>query len=232
MKIALIQGNYFPWLGYFSIIDAVDLFLVYEDVQYTKNDYRNRNWLNANSLDKNQQRIWLTVPVRHESTTQKYREIKVANKLWARKHHETLKHQLKHTTNWRAIEFSIQQLFGEFEKEEYLFQINRRALEFALHHLNVRTPIAYVDEFPASSSPSRRVAEIVRSFGGTSYLSGPAAKNYISQSDFDEMDIKLEWADYRQLITNLTGYDQITERVLRNPQSALYDISNKEWSIN
>ncbi len=46
-KVAVIQSNYVPWVGYFAIMAEVDLFVVYECVQYTKNDWRNRNQIQS-----------------------------------------------------------------------------------------------------------------------------------------------------------------------------------------
>jgi hypothetical protein len=65
-KIAILQSNYIPWKGYFDIINSVDTFIIYDEVQYTKNDWRNRNQINSkNGLQ------WLTIPVRVESLDQK-----------------------------------------------------------------------------------------------------------------------------------------------------------------
>src|SRR5690606_10151511 len=57
MKAAIVQSNYLPWKGYFDIINMVDLFIFYDDVQYTKRDWRNRNRIKTRDGIK-----WLTVP--------------------------------------------------------------------------------------------------------------------------------------------------------------------------
>ena len=57
MKVAILQSNYLPWKGYFDIIAGVDLFIFHDDLQYTKNDWRNRNKINT--LDGTK---WLTIP--------------------------------------------------------------------------------------------------------------------------------------------------------------------------
>ena len=59
-KVAILQSNYIPWKGYFDIINLVDEFIIYDDCQYTKNDWRNRNRIKTcNGLQ------WLTIPVRY-----------------------------------------------------------------------------------------------------------------------------------------------------------------------
>lgn len=57
-KVGVIQSNYIPWKGYFDLIHDVDLFVFYDDVQYTKNDWRNRNLIKTPTGAK-----WLTIPV-------------------------------------------------------------------------------------------------------------------------------------------------------------------------
>ncbi len=58
MRVAIIQPSYFPWRGYFSIINSVDIFIFLDDVQYTDRDWRNRNKFEIDGKIS-----WLTVPV-------------------------------------------------------------------------------------------------------------------------------------------------------------------------
>ena len=58
-KVAIVQSNYIPWKGYFDLISSVDEFILYDDVQYTRNDWRNRNQIKIqNGVN------WLSVPVK------------------------------------------------------------------------------------------------------------------------------------------------------------------------
>ena len=57
-KIAVVQSNYIPWKGYFDLIRSVDAFILYDDVQYTRSDWRNRNKIKT----RDGQTTWLTVP--------------------------------------------------------------------------------------------------------------------------------------------------------------------------
>ena len=61
MKVAVLQSNYLPWKGYFDLINDVDLFVFYDEVQYTKNDWRNRNIIYSK-----QGKSWITVPVSYK----------------------------------------------------------------------------------------------------------------------------------------------------------------------
>ena len=80
-KIAILQSNYIPWRGYFNIISNVDTFVIYDEVQYTKNDWRNRNKIKTqNGL------IWLTIPVKQKLLYQKICESEVVDQSWRKKH--------------------------------------------------------------------------------------------------------------------------------------------------
>src|SRR6267142_6632374 len=82
--VAVIQSNYVPWKGYFDIIHDADLFIFYDDVQYSKNSWRNRN-----RIKTPQGAAWLAVPVRSR-LGQKIRDVELTDGRGAEKHWKTL----------------------------------------------------------------------------------------------------------------------------------------------
>jgi hypothetical protein len=88
-KIAIVQSNYIPWKGYFDMINMVDEFILYDDAQYTTDDWRNRNRIKTdNGL------LWLTIPIRRSGrSTQAIREAVTPSHNWYKKH-------------WRSIKFN------------------------------------------------------------------------------------------------------------------------------
>jgi len=84
-KVAILQSNYIPWKGYFDLINQVDDFVIYDCVQYTKNDWRNRNQIKSKGGLQ-----WLTIPVSVKSRSQLINETIVANNIWADKHLKSL----------------------------------------------------------------------------------------------------------------------------------------------
>ena len=73
-KVAILQSNYIPWKGFFDIINMVDEFILYDDMQYTTRDWRNRNKIKTATGTS-----WLTIPIRHDSRSQKINESALAN---------------------------------------------------------------------------------------------------------------------------------------------------------
>src|SRR6476661_5616886 len=85
-SIAIVQSNYIPWKGYFDMIRSVDEFILYDDVQYTRRDWRNRNRIKSSHGAQ-----WLTIPVEVKGKyLQKIKETRVSDRLWARNHWRTL----------------------------------------------------------------------------------------------------------------------------------------------
>src|SRR5436190_4387467 len=82
MKVGVIQSNYIPWRGYFDFIDSVDLFVFHDDLQYTRNDWRNRNRILTPAGPR-----WLTVPVSYKHRDQKIDEVPIEYRQdWASRH--------------------------------------------------------------------------------------------------------------------------------------------------
>ena len=75
MKVGVWQSNYIPWKGYFDYINEVDVFCFYDEVQYTKNDWRNRNRIFGNDG-----LFWITIPVDKKYTKLKISDVSIDNK--------------------------------------------------------------------------------------------------------------------------------------------------------
>lgn len=207
--VSVIQSNYIPWLGYFAIAAASDVFVVYEDVQYTKNDWRNRNQIEIQGT-----RIWLTVPVHHEYLGQNFIDVKVAHNKWPRKHFQTLRNAFLRKTGWRCFNEEIEHLYLRAESCQYLFQVNRLFLDWAFKTLRINAQVVYLDSYPHGDGPTDRLVSILRTQGATRYISGPSAESYIDDRQFVDADIRLEYADYDRLIPQVfdvrNGYTTVS----------------------
>lgn len=100
-KIAILQSNYIPWKGYFDLINLVDEFILFDDMQYTRRDWRNRNKIKtANGLN------WLTIPVEVKGKYfQKIKDTVVSNAAWNRRHWDSIVHS-----------YSRARYFGKYKK--------------------------------------------------------------------------------------------------------------------
>lgn len=190
-KVAILQSNYIPWKGYFDMIAAVDEFILYDDMQYTKNDWRNRNVI------KTPQGVqWLTVPVNTKGRFgQTIRETKIEGAKWAMSHWKTLSQYYRRAAYFNDVATWLEPLYLS-DPPTQLSQLNRRFIEAICAYMGIKTIISNSWDYPLSNGKSERVADLCVSAGASEYISGPAAKNYIEEAVFAERGIKLTWFDY------------------------------------
>lgn len=190
-RVAILQSNYIPWKGYFDMIAAVDEFILYDDMQYTKNDWRNRNVI------KTPQGLqWLTVPVNTKGRFgQTIRETKIEGAQWAKSHWKTLSQNYRRAAYFNDVATWLEPLYL-LDPPTHLSQLNRRFIEAICAYMGIKTIISNSWDYPLSKGKSERVADLCASAGAREYISGPTAKDYIEEAVFAERDIKLTWFDY------------------------------------
>jgi hypothetical protein len=195
-RVAIVQSNYIPWKGYFDMIAAVDEFILYDDMQYTRRDWRNRNQI------KTPQGVqWLTVPVKVKGKYhQAIRETEIEGAQWAKDHWKTLVQNYRRAPCFNEIAAWLEPLYLS-EPPTHLSKLNRLFIEAICAYLGVKTAISNSWDYPLSEGKSERLADLCASAGGTQYISGPAARDYIEEAVFAERGITLAWFDY-------TGYPE------------------------
>jgi WbqC-like protein len=190
-RLAVLQSNYIPWKGYFDIIAAVDEFILYDDVQFTKNDWRNRNLVKTARGKK-----WITIPVGVRSLHQNINEVTVADRHWPVRHWGTISDNYRTAPYFSHYKDYFEKLFLE-TKDLYLSHVNYRFLFAILEILNVTTKVTRSTDYaPIKGRGTERVLNLCRAAGATHYLSGPTAKAYIKPERFAEVGIDLEYMDY------------------------------------
>ena len=190
-SVAILQSNYIPWKGYFDMIAAVDEFILYDDMQYTKNDWRNRTQI------KTPQGVqWLTVPVRSKGRFgQTIRETEIDGTQWAKDHWKALSQNYRRAPCFNEIAAWLEPLYLA-DPPTHLSQLNCRFIAAICAYLGIKTIISNSWDYPLSEGKSERVADLCASAGGGEYVSGPAARDYIEEAVFAERGIKLTWFDY------------------------------------
>ncbi len=195
--VAILQSNYIPWKGYFDIINRCDLFVILDEVQSTKNDWRNRNRIKTNGGTQ-----WLTIPTRH-SNALRINEVTVANNRWAQKHWRTIHQSYSRAPAMMALAGPISGLYEQAAKLELLSDVNRIFLDSLCKMVGIGTPIVNAGDLVELSvldnlEPTARLVEICRATGATNYLSGPSAKDYLDISQFDAAGVHVDWMSYAQ----------------------------------
>lgn len=193
-KVAILQSNYIPWKGYFDIIGSVDEFIFYDEMQYTKNDWRNRN-----KIKSPQGAQWISIPIitkGHLTNGLKIIDAKVVNGKWAISHWNTIKQFYKKSPYFKQYADLFEKLYKDCEQEELLCEINYKFIFAIIKILGIKTKISFSQDYGLIEGKTERLVDLVQKAGGTEYISGPAAKDYINEELFKKAGIKLTWMDY------------------------------------
>lgn len=190
-KVAILQSNYIPWKGYFDMIAAVDEFILYDDMQFTRRDWRNRNQV------KTPQGVqWLTVPVQVKGKyDQKIKDTLIDGSEWAMAHWKALNQNYRRAPHFDEIAAWLERLYLG-PQETHLSRSNRRFIEAICGYLDIRTVISNSSDYTLAEGKTERLADLCSQAKGTEYISGPAARDYIDVDIFADRGVKLTWFDY------------------------------------
>jgi hypothetical protein len=194
-KVAILQSNYIPWKGYFDIIGLADEFIIYDEVQYTKNDWRNRNKIKTATGIQ-----WITVPVFQRNLQQKISETQVANSKWAIKNWQTLKSNYSKAAHFKTLSPKFEEYYTT-TSDAYLSEINLTLVKLICGLIGITTTISNSADFQLVGDPTEKLVSLCKQAGARIYLSGPAARNYLRTELFEQEGIAVEWMDY-------TGYPE------------------------
>jgi hypothetical protein len=191
-KVAIVQSCYIPWKGYFDLINMVDEFILYDDVQYTKADWRNRN-----KIKSSQGTLWLTIPIKMRGLSrQKIREAKVADHGWASKHLKVIRSIYSKAPYFEEISPYLEVLYDTCAKETYLSKINYRFLKAIVDMIGIDTRISWSMDYEYGGDRTGALVTLCQKAMAGVYLSGPAAKDYLDEKRFELAGIQVRWMDY------------------------------------
>ena len=189
-RVAIIQSNYIPWKGYFDIVHDVDLFVFHDDLQYTKGDWRNRNRIKTPGGER-----WLTIPVGSDER-RLIRDVELPGMDWAREHWRRLEAAYRRAPFYAHYRDYFEALyFGT--RWQRLSQLNQALIVgISRDLLGVTTDFADSSSFDLTRSKGERVLELLARTGADVYVSGPAARAYITDDAFAHAGIGVVWKDY------------------------------------
>ncbi|MES2394534.1 MAG: WbqC family protein [Bacteroidota bacterium] len=213
-KILITQSNYIPWKGYFDNINAVDEFVVYDDMQYTKRDWRNRNLIKT-PLDPQ----WLTIPVEVKGKYfQKINETIIADPNWGDKHWKILQSNYAKAPFFKQFKDAIKPIYYN-KNLLYITEINVTFIKAINEILDINTKIIDSRQFCLVDGKTERLVDICKKRNGTDYYSGPAAKEYMDEYLFEKESISVHYFDYSnyppypQLFGEFTHYVSILDLI-------------------
>ncbi|OFY62632.1 MAG: hypothetical protein A3H98_04960 [Bacteroidetes bacterium RIFCSPLOWO2_02_FULL_36_8] len=200
-KIAILQSSYIPWKGHFDLMASVDEFILYDDVQYTVLDWRNRNKIKIpNGLQ------WLTIPVKHKGNPlqQKINEVEVLNNNWRIKHWKSIQQNYCKSPFFNLYKDELKEIYlGSSEK--FLSKINFMFISWICTKLSIKTVFSWSSDYNCTGNRVERLVNFCKATGATHYISGPAAKSYLDVSLFENEGITVEFLK----VDNYPEYPQL-----------------------
>jgi hypothetical protein len=190
-KVAVVQSNYIPWKGYFDLIAAVDEFIIFDDVQYTRRDWRNRNLIKTPDGPR-----WLTIPVKSKGHYhQTIRDVEIDGTNWGITHQKALQSNYRRAPHYEEIAALLDPFFRR-SPLTHLTELNGSIISAICGYLGIPTKISNSSSYQLTGEKSERLANICLQAGATEYVSGPSAKTYLEEKDFKEHGIHVTWFDY------------------------------------
>jgi hypothetical protein len=197
--VVILQSNYLPWKGYFDLIHDTDEFIFYDDVQFTKNDWRNRNRIKTPNGA-----AWITIPV-GASNDRLICDVEIRDAGWQSKHWKTIQHNYGKCPHFSRYQAFFEDIYLS-RKWSNLSELNQYLIQaISKNFLGITTAFRDSREYQTSGRNLDRILELVTKAGAGRYISGPAAKDYIEPSRFSDAGIELVWKDY-------SGYPEYPQR--------------------
>jgi hypothetical protein len=189
-KVAIVQSSYIPWKGYFDLINSVDEFILYDEAQYTRRDWRNRNRIKTPAGP-----IWLTIPVRVKGRyRQRIDETEIVDAAWGRLHWRTI------TGCYVAAPYYdhySDRFAGLYATDAVLLsRVNHAFITEICDILGIRTPVTRSTDYEGSGAKTKRLVSLCIEAEAAQYLSGPSAQAYLEEERFAEVGIAVEYMDY------------------------------------
>lgn len=207
-RIAILQSNYIPWKGYFDIIRAVDEFIIYDDVQYTHRDWRNRNLIKTPQGVK-----WLTIPVKVKGRyEQNISETEIIGREWAAKHWKSIVHSYGKCKDFGTHEAVFAELYATCADYRFLSEVNSLFTKKICSELGITTKISSSASYSPEGKKGDRILSLCRQAGAGVYLTGPSGLDYLDTEQFRKEGIGVAVADY----SDYAVYDQPWPPFLHN----------------
>lgn len=199
-KVIITQSNYIPWKGYFSAMREATHLVLYDDMQYTKRDWRNRNMLITPNGPK-----WLSIPINVKGKYyQKINETQVNDNNWGYNHWNFIKNNYIKSPYFKEYQHHFIDLYLN-PSSSYLSDINLDFIKKIITLLEIDIKIISSKEFDLKGDKTEKLVNVCKELNAEKYYTGPSAKNYMDESLFIDNNIEIEYY-------NFSGYPEYKQQ--------------------
>jgi len=193
MNVVILQPSYIPWRGFFHQIQKADIFVFYDDVQYDKNGWRNRNRIKTPSGSR-----WVTIPVHTQGVVENAIPINQVEidwtKSWNASHWDILRQSYRSAPYYQAVVPLLEPFYRR--KDQFLADLTIDLTIALARELGIKTEFVRSSSLHAQGTKTDRLVEILTQLGTTHYISGPSARDYLEEEKLQAAGISLEYMVY------------------------------------
>jgi len=195
MLVAIHQPNFLPWIGFFNKIINVDVFVLFDDVQFPRgHSFGNRVLIKTNTGSQ-----WLTIPVKGKSDLLQFNQVLIDySGRWLDKTFRTVKLNYKKSKYFDEIYEPISKIF--LSKPRKLVDLNYLLIMFVKEYLEIKTEFIFSSNLDKGDNLSgvERILSILKAVNSTVYISGKGkgSARYISEEILRNHGIKLKYHEF------------------------------------
>ena len=230
MKIAIMQPYFMPYIGYFQLINTVDKFIIYDDVNFIK-----KGWINRNNILANKNRTLFTIPLKKASQNELIKDISInidSFSIWKNKFLKTLEMNYSHAKNYDSVLLLLEDIFSY--DTDSISDLATYSLIVVCKYLNIKTEIILSSTIYCNEvlSGQERILDICLKEGAKTYINPIGGMELYSESLFLENNIDLFFIKtnnviYKQFSEEFIPFLSIIDVLVFNDKEQVLDMLNK-----
>lgn len=233
MKLAIMQPYFMPYLGYFQLLNTVDQFVIYDNIQYTK-----KGWVNRNRILSGGKDMLFTIPLRKDSDYLNICERYIADELstkWKTKFLNQIKSNYKKSLYFEQF-YNVLEDIIDFDSPN-LFEFIDNSIRIICKYMRIDTDLIISSELPEEGyrhlKGECRVKAICGALGADVYVNPIGGISLYSKESFYEAGIKLRFIEvdkelfYRQGNKKFIPHLSIIDVLMWNSPDQMKELLNK-----
>lgn len=193
-RVVITQPMFYPWVGMFEQLRLADVFIFYDDVQFSKGSFTNRVQVKTASGPQ-----WLTVPLKDLHLGQPIATVTTEDqKDWRKGHVELLTRCYHDAPFFDEMMAVARRVYGRSTKSLCEVAVASMLVPAEYFSLTEGTEFLYASQLGISGQSWQRVLDIVKAVGGDIYITGHGAKNYLDHEAFERAGVDVEYMAYER----------------------------------
>lgn len=202
-SVAIHQPEHMPWGGFFYKMNKSDIFVILDSVQFTKNNWQNRNRFVSNRGDM----FWLTVPVKLKGHIEKeFREIEIDEDKWKRKYLKTIRANYSKAPYFLEYWDDIEKIISSSYTK--LIDLNMCLINYFRTVLGINNKLVFSSSLNVGGNRSALLLNICKKLNASIYISGIGGKSYLDLSIFDNEGVECIFSSFKPNVSHLNTFHE------------------------